>query len=126
MKPGTVVLGCICAASIVLACAIDPGPFFEADQRPENEAEFLKGQLGLITPSLNKADELIAFRYLSGLTFDDPQVIHGLQASITPAADVDLTGTEVWMKTRREVSNPPAPGYINPYRTSRSSTPYVF
>jgi hypothetical protein len=126
MRPGTVVLVCICAASLVLACAIDPGPFFEADQRPENEAEFLKGQLGLITPSLNKADELIAFRYLSGLTFDDPEVIHGLQASTTPAADVDLTGTEVWMKTRREVSDPPASGYIDPYRTSRSSTPYVF
>ncbi len=127
MKLTHVVLACISAASVVVACAIDPGPFFSADQSPENEAEFIGGQLGLMTPSLNKADELIAFRYLSGLTFENPQAIHGVGSSSTPATEANLPGTEIWWKARQGVSDPPAPTeYMNPYRTSGSSSPYVY
>lgn len=119
MKPLIAVLACICAVIIALACAPDPGPFFNADQVPEDEVGFVNGQLGLITRALNKADELIAFRYLSGLKFGDPHAIHGERtATGTYVSGASLPGTEVWMKVRERVSDPPAPLTIDIYRTS--------
>ena len=78
----------ICSATLLLACAIDIGPFFKPGESPENETAFRSGQLGLITPALNRADELIAFRYLSGLALDDVDAMNaGLRPSVMNAGN---------------------------------------
>lgn len=125
MKRAAAVFAAICSAAVVFACAIDIGPFFKPGEYPEDQSAFRRGQVGLITPDLNKADELIAFRYLSGLTLDDPDAIHvGREPSITNA-EVSATGMQAWFKARQDVSGLPRAGYFSPYRSSRSS-PYVF
>ncbi|MBV9302905.1 MAG: hypothetical protein JOY62_04410 [Acidobacteriaceae bacterium] len=126
MKSRNLIFASVCTAAIVFACGIDVGPFFEPDDFPEDETAFRRGNLGLLTPALNKTDELIAFRYLSGLTFENPDAITDPQRPSTPGGEENELGINVWMKARKEVSDLPAPGYISTYRTNRLSGEYVY
>jgi hypothetical protein len=95
----------LCSATLLFACAIDIGPFFKPGESPENETAFRNGRLGLITPALNKADELIAFRYLSGLTLDKDAMNAGLRPSVMDGGnDTNQAGIQIWMDARRGVA----------------------
>jgi hypothetical protein len=124
----------ICSATLLFACAIDIGPFFKPGESPENETAFRKGQLGLITPALNKADELIAFRYLSGLTLDDANAINAERRPSDTSGDAGTRGigVQTWMKARGAVASFSSPIFVampsigfNNFRRWESSSRYV-
>lgn len=129
MTRASILFSALCAAAILFACSEDIGPFFTTQQLPENQAAFNQGRLGLLTPALTKENELIAFRLLSGLKAgDEAGGIGGRRESVmTSAGDVIFAGPETWINARRAISDPPAPAFIDRYRTSRSSSsPFVF
>src|SRR5580698_2361582 len=104
---------------LLLSCAIDVGPFFTPPETPENQPAFNGGKIGLLTPSLTKENELIAFRLLSGLKMD--------QGSTPTGSGKDpLAGQEAWLEKRKTIQNPAAPVFINAYRTKSSGDQYVY
>ena len=119
----------IFSAAMVFACAIDIGPFFQPGAYPEDETAFRRGQLGLLTPALNTADELIAFRYLSGLTLDADAMNAGLKPTIVPSDAYygnDLA-LKAWREAREHIRGPSMPPIVfSPFRTRLSSSYYVF
>ena len=121
--------GAICSATLLFACSIDIGPFFQPGAYPEDEAAFRRGQLGLLTPALNTADELIAFRYLSGLTLDADAMNAGLKPTIVPSDAYygnDLA-LKAWKEAREHIRGPLMPPIVfSPFRTRLSSSYYVF
>ena len=67
----------LCVAALLFASGdFNIGPFFTPLSSPENVDAFRHGHPGLITPALNKADEFIVFRYLSGLTLDNTDALN--------------------------------------------------
>jgi tetratricopeptide (TPR) repeat protein len=124
----------LCSAATVFACAIDIGPFFQPGAYPEDETAFRHGQLGLLTPALNTADELIAFRYLSGLTLDADAMKAGLRPTGVPA-DVTANdrGFQAWMKARGRIASFSSPNFVLmprgtlvTSRTRQTGSHYVF
>jgi hypothetical protein len=115
------------ASALLFACAIDVGPFFTPPEIPENQLAFNGGKIGLLTPALTKENELIAFRLLSGLKMD-VAATGGRSAGVAAAgggAD-QLAGQEAWLEKRKTIQDPPAPIFINAYRTKSSGDQYVY
>src|SRR5579862_4959672 len=107
------------AAALLFACSPDVGPFFTPPEIPENQIVFNSGKLGLLTPALSKENELIAFRLLSGLKMDQA-------SAATGGGNNPLAGQEAWLEKRKAIQNPPAPVFINAYRTKSSGDQYVY
>ena len=93
----------ICAAALLFGSGNPIGPFFKPGEYPEDKLAFQHGRLGLITPELNKADEIIAFRYLSGLTLDDTDAMSGagVPSNAPVEASTDGAGTQAWIFSAR-------------------------
>jgi hypothetical protein len=121
--------GAICSATLLFACSIDIGPFFQPGAYPEDEAAFGRGQLGLLTAALNTPDELVAFRYLSGLTLDADAMKAGLRPTGVPSAAYygDDPALKAWKQAREHIRGPSMPPIaFSPFRTRLSSSYYVF
>jgi hypothetical protein len=125
----------ICAAALLFGSGNPIGPFFKPGEYPEDKLAFQHGRLGLITPELNKADEIIAFRYLSGLTLDDTDAMSGagVPSNAPVDASTDGAGTQAWMKARGQVASSFSPNFVamptgrfSTYRTHQSSSRYVY
>jgi hypothetical protein len=116
------------ASALLFACAIDVGPFFTPPEIPENQLAFNGGKIGLLTPALTKENELIAFRLLSGLKMDqESPTVGGRRAAVAAArGNYPLAGQEAWIEKRKLIQNPPAPVFINAYRTKSSGDQYVY
>ncbi|HEX4773861.1 MAG TPA: hypothetical protein VH351_23710 [Bryobacteraceae bacterium] len=110
-------MGAALAGFLLFACSPDVGPFFTPLARPEDQAAFNKGRLGLLTPALTKENELIAFRLLNGLAVP-PDIDKPKATEATPA---EPGGPSAWLAERKTISTPPAPAYISAYRSD--STP---
>ena len=111
-----------------------PIPTFKPRDFPDNQAVFSRGNLGLITPALDKSEELIAYRNLSGLTIDanSPVGLVRNQPVANSTGTVPVTPDEAWREARATVSPAPvisngymAVGYIDPYKVSKYGK-YVF
>jgi hypothetical protein len=127
MTKTAILITAFCATALVFACAIDPGPFFTPPTLPEDQAAFNQGSLGLLTPTLNKENELIAFRLLSGLKLgEEDKSLGGPRQSVMTDANVLGGGQQAWIKARQVITNPRAPGFLSQYRTSHSSPRFVF
>jgi hypothetical protein len=115
------------ASALLFACSIDVGPFFTPPEIPENQLAFNGGKIGLLTPALTKENELIAFRLLSGLKMDQRSATAGRKASVgTVPGNNPLSGQEAWLEKRRTIQDPPAPIFINAYRTKSAGDQYVY
>jgi hypothetical protein len=112
------------ASALLFACATDVGPFFTPPETPENQLAFNGGKIGLLTPALTKENELIAFRLLSGLKMDQGPASTG--GSTTGRSNDPIVGQEVWLEKRKTIQDPPAPVFINAYRTKSSGDQYVY
>ncbi len=117
----------VLAAAVIFACAPDAGPFFTPQRFPEDRVAFNRGRIGLLTPSLSKENELVAFRVLSGLKVADETG----KESERPDQPADVLGApavnqEAWRKARSSVADPPFHQVIGTYRTSHSSSQFVF
>jgi hypothetical protein len=112
-----------CAAfvtpALLIACAVDVGPFFTPPEIPENQTAFNGGNIGLLTPALTKENELIAFRLLSGWKMEQGYAPAG-------TGTYQLPGQETWLEKRRTIQDPPAPVFINAYRTRSSGDQFVY
>lgn len=107
---------------LLFPCSIDPGPFFKPGARPEDEAAFAGGKLGLITPALDKMHELLAYRSLSGLTIDPARMKLTGNPATPPDYDSAYDGVEAWRNARATVSPPPSgSSFLTPFAVSRSS-----
>jgi TolA-binding protein len=107
------------ASALLFACATDTGPFFTPPEIPENQLAFDNGKIGLLTPALSKENELIAFRLLSGLKMDPVSAPAG-------SGKDQLAGSDAWLEKRKTIQDPPAPVFINAYRTKSSGDQYVY
>jgi hypothetical protein len=115
------------AAALLFACSPDVGPFFTPPEIPENQIAFNSGKIGLLTPALTKENELIAFRLLSGLKMDQGSTTGGRKAAVpVDRGHFPLTGQEAWLEARKAIQNPPAPAFINAYRSKSSGDQYVY
>jgi hypothetical protein len=116
------------ASALLFACAIDVGPFFTPPEIPENQLAFNGGKIGLLTPALSKENELTAFRLLSGLKVDlGSHSTAGGSAGIADSrGNYPLAGQEAWLEKRKTIQGPPAPVFINAYRTKSSGDQYVY
>jgi TolA-binding protein len=103
-------------------------PAFKPGDFPDNQAEFNRGKPGLITPALDKSEELIAYRILSGLTMEanSPAGLVRKPRAASPAGPFPDMPNEAWRKARATVSPAPvisngymATGYIDPYKVSK-------
>ena len=99
--------------TLLFPCASDWRPSFLPQQQPEDETAFRQGKLGLITPALAKQDELIAYRYLAGLT---------LNITLPPPAPEPFNPVmDEWAKARRSAGAPELSCCLGEYRMSRLS-----
>ncbi len=115
------------AAALLFACSSDPGPFFTPPEIPENQLAFNSGKIGLLTPALTKENELIAFRLLSGLKMDQGSTTGGRKAAVPAGQGINpFAGQEAWLEKRKTVQDPPAPAFINAYRSKSSGDQYVY
>jgi hypothetical protein len=115
------------APALLLACAIDVGPFFTPPEIPENQLAFNGGKIGLLTPALTKENELIAFRLLSGLKMDQQSATGGRKASIGALpGNTPLSGQDAWIEERKTIQNPVGPLFISAYRTKSAGDQYVY
>ncbi len=112
-------LAALTTCALLFGCAIDVGPFFTPPEIPENQLAFNSGKLGLLTPALTKENELIAFRLLSGLKIDQGSTAAGGGNNL-------LAGQEAWLEKRKAIQHPPAPVFINTYRSRSSGDQYVY
>jgi hypothetical protein len=114
----------VVAVTLLFPCAPDTTPSFKPAQKQEEIIDFEHGKLGLITPDFSKTDELVAYRYLNGLTLDDTAAKLGRKPSVTATSPADDPPIEAWRKARLAVPpapTPPSNGYFGPYRMSRVS-----
>jgi hypothetical protein len=115
------------APALLLACAIDVGPFFTPPEIPENQFAFNGGKIGLLTPALTKENELIAFRLLSGLKMDQRSATGGRKTSLgAHPGNAPLSGQDAWIEERKTIQNPVGPLFINAYRTKSAGDQYVY
>ncbi len=115
------------APALLLACAIDVGPFFTPLENPENQLAFNGGRIGLLTPVLTKENELIAFRLLSGLKMDQGSATGGRKAAVGAVpGNAPLSGQEAWIEARKTIQNPHGPLFINAYRTKSAGDQFVY
>jgi hypothetical protein len=115
------------AAALLFACTADVGPFFTPPEIPENQLAFNAGKIGLLTPALTKENELIAFRLLSGLKMDQGSTTGGRKASVAvDSGHFPLAGQEAWLEERKTIQRPPAPAFIDAYRSKSSGDQYVY
>ncbi len=113
------------APGLLLACAIDVGPFFTPPEIPENQLAFNGGKIGLLTPALTKENELIAFRLLSGLKMDQRSAPGGRKAAVG-ALPGNTSAQDAWIEERKTIQNPVGPLFINAYRTKSAGDQYVY
>lgn len=114
----------IVAATLLFPCSPDMSPSFKPAQNDEDSTNLEHGKLGLITPEFGKEDELLAYRYLSGLTLDATAANLGRKPSVTASSPAVDSPIEAWRKVRITVPpapRPPSNGYFGPYRMSRVS-----
>jgi hypothetical protein len=105
---------------ILLPCSFDSSPRFLPRAIPEQlNRAFLQGQLGLLTPSLLKRYELVAWRYLSGQHLDPSEQ----QAFLPKPANSSPSSWQQWQEARNATSGiqPRTNSYFNPSRESRVS-----
>ena len=106
-------------AVLMFACAYDPGPFFAPPTVPEDPTAFRQGHIGLLTTALTKEDQLRVFRMLSGFK---------ISAGGEKGGDVDAgeRAQEVWTQARAAIPDPPAPAFIQEYRTDQTAGSFVY
>jgi len=112
----------VLAATLLFPCSPDTSPSFKPAQNDEEIVDFEHGKPGLITPEFSKTDELVAYRYLSGLTLDATAANLGRKPSVQATVTDDDSAIGAWRRAR--VTVPPAPPsnrYFGPYRMSRVS-----
>jgi hypothetical protein len=114
------------APALLLACAIDVGPFFTPPQIPESQLAFNSGKIGLLTPDLTKENELIAFRLLSGLKMDQGSTGGPKAAVAAVPGNNPPVGQQAWIDARKTIQNPSGPLFINAYRTKSSGDQFVY
>jgi hypothetical protein len=120
-------LAALTTCALLFGCAIDIGPFFTPPEILENQLAFNSGKIGLLTPALTKENELIAFRLLSGLKMDQGSVAGGRRAAVAiGTGDNPFRGQEAWLEKRKAIQHPPAPVFINAYRSRSSGDQYVY
>jgi hypothetical protein len=121
-------LAALATSALLFACATDVGPFFTPPEIPENQHAFNGGKIGLLTPTLTKENELIAFRLLSGLKMDEASAATGGRRASVPAGSgtYQPRGAEAWLEKRKTMKNPPMPLFIDTYRSRSSGDQYVY
>ncbi len=116
-----ILAGAVSAVGLVLACAPDPGPFFRIMRNPDNPSAFQKGHLGLVTPTLTKDYELIAFRSLNGLSWQLPPKDPDTEVFAT-----EPDARQQWRDARSSVAGQDPQRFIRTDRVSGSGTDFVY
>jgi len=119
-RTASLLLG-LSAATLLLPCGGGEGLSFLPGYFPDNEADFTSGKLGLIIPAATP-QELIAFRYLSGLKLNPPAAANtGRKQAVIDNTPTDFP-VDVWRKARNAVAPPTqAQCCQDTYRMSRTS-----
>ena len=119
MKSGYRLLAASLVVFAIFPCAIDSSPEFIPRAIPEKfDTAFVRGELGIIPPTLSSRYKLVAWRYLSGLPLDSSeQAAIPLKAKQAPGSGAKF---DEWRKARTSTGSAAEPGffYIN---TSKSS-----
>ncbi|HWE53076.1 MAG TPA: hypothetical protein VG273_25015, partial [Bryobacteraceae bacterium] len=104
MKTGFRLAGAALFVSAIFPCAIDTSPLFVPRHRPEKlNSAFVRGKLGILTPTLSEEYKLIAWRYLSGLPLSQQEQVAALSP---PGVDGSSKAIEQWRKARESAGLP--------------------